>query len=56
VPCHHFVAKLPPSSNHYYPLWNSKLGGDLKTMRNSGKAYLVGEYDWSVPYSRCTAN
>jgi hypothetical protein len=48
MPYRHFVAELPNSSNHYYPLWNSKLGSDLKMMRNSGKAYFVGEYDWFV--------
>lgn len=39
-------------SNHYYPTWNSKLYSDVKKAKGLGKAYIVGEFDWTNQYSR----
>ena len=39
-------------SNHYYPLTKAKLRDDTRLVHAAGKAYYVGEFDWTDKYSK----
>ena len=44
---HFAVEAIDLFSDHFYPLNTTKLASDIALVQTAGRAYVVGEYDWT---------